>query len=202
MAASDNNPPSRPAPPGGRCLQASDLHTRLEEEISRGERHGTKLSCLLILVENLEELAREHGGDLGARTLEYIAATLPHELRRFDRIGMPSDHELLIVLPGADGPRGEIVARRVLERMRTIKIEVDGARRTLHVAVGLTAWREDDDAERLLARARTAAARPGNGEGLSAEEAHTREAGGEPSATVVSAGAAEARRADGPQLAS
>ena len=96
---------------------------RLGEDIGRAERHGTHLSCLLIVVENLEELAGEHGGELREQTMAYMAGALRSDLRRFDRVGMPSDRELLIVLPGADGPRGEIVARRVLDRLRAIKVE-------------------------------------------------------------------------------
>ena len=87
-------------------------------------------------------------------------------LRRFDRIGRPSDRELLILLPGADGPRGEMVARRVLDRLRTIKVEAGGARRPLRVSVGLAAWREGSSGDELLARTRAAAQVSGG------EEAH------------------------------
>ena len=63
MAASDQHPRPRPAPPGQtRCAvphRRSD--DRLEEEINRAGRHGTQLSCLLVVIENLEELAREQG---------------------------------------------------------------------------------------------------------------------------------------------
>jgi hypothetical protein len=65
----------------------------------------------------------------------------------------------VVVLPGADGPRGEIVARRVLDRLRTIKVEADGARRPLRISVGLAAWREDLSGEDLLAHTRAAARR-------------------------------------------
>src|ERR1700681_4031991 len=111
MAASDPNPNSDP--PSGRripCLSASALAERLEEEISRATRHGTPLSCLLVTIGNLEELSREHGSELSERTLAYVASALRRQMRRFDQIGRPSDRELLLVLPGADGPRGEIVA--------------------------------------------------------------------------------------------
>ncbi len=151
-------------------MPAAALRERVEEEIGRAERHGTALSCLLVVVENLDELAREHGGDLREQTLAYIAAALPRELRRFDRIGRPSERELMIVLPGADGPRGEIVARRVLERVRTIKVEVDGERQPLRVSVGLAVWREQGDAADLLSRLRAAATRSGNGEEAAPDE--------------------------------
>jgi len=186
MAASDPNPRSDRLPPGGGgCLTPAALGERVEEEIGRAERHGTGLSCLLVVIDNLDELAREHGGALREQTLEYVAAALARELRRFDRVGQvgPSGlgahdpqgeqaaahgqqaaaMDLLVVLPGADSPRGEIVARRALERLRTIKVEAAGTRQPLEISVGLAAWQQDVSAQGLLSRAR-AALRSVNGE--------------------------------------
>jgi diguanylate cyclase (GGDEF)-like protein len=163
MAASDRNPTSdRSATGQPACLSAAALRDRLAEEINRAGRHGTPLSCLLVTIGNLEELAREHGSELSEQTLAYVASALAGQVRGFDRIGRPSDGELLLVLPGADGPRGEIVARRVLERLRTIKVESDGLRRPLRISVGLAAWQDGVGGDELLDRAR-AAARRGNG---------------------------------------
>ncbi len=157
MAASDRYPRSDRLPPDGiDCLTPAALRERLEEEISRAERQGTQLSCLLVAIDNLDEMAREHGSELREQTLAYVAGALRRELRRFDRIGRSCERDLLILLPGADSPRGEIVARRALERLRTIKVEARGTRWPLHISVGLAAWREDVSAEALLAHARAA----------------------------------------------
>jgi diguanylate cyclase len=159
MAANDqHHQRSNPLPPGSiECLSATALAERMEEEINRAGRHGTQLSCLLVVIENLDELAKAHGSELSEQTLAYVGQTLRRELRRFDRVGRPSEGELAVLLPGADGPRGEIVARRALERLRAIKVEADGERRPLLVSVGLAAWREDVDGEELLAQTRAAA---------------------------------------------
>jgi diguanylate cyclase (GGDEF)-like protein len=166
MAASDPHPlsdrPSREAP---ECLSAQELLARLDEEIHRAERHGTQLSCLLVAIDELGELPAAQSAELREQTLAYVSSALGRELRRFDRVGRPSERELLIVLPGADGPQGEIVARRVLERLRTIKVEVRGERSALTVSVGLAAWREGIGVEELLRRTR-AAAHLGQGEEL------------------------------------
>lgn len=160
MAASDPDPRSQP-PSSGRfvCLSAPALQERIEEEISRAERQGTALSCLLVVIDNIEELTREHGSDLLEQTLSYVSSALRRELRRFDRIGRPSDRELLVVLPGADGPRAEIVARRLLERTRAIKLEAEGKRRPLRISVGIAAWRAEISGADLLAQTRAAAQR-------------------------------------------
>jgi two-component system cell cycle response regulator len=147
-----------------------DLQERLDEEIARAERHGTPLSCLLVVVDNLEEMVEQHGAELREQTLAYVAGALRRELRRFDRVGMPSDHELLILLPGADSPRAEMVARRVLDRLRAIKVEAKGERQALRVSVGLSAWSEAGTAQALIAAARAAAARVPKIETLPAAE--------------------------------
>jgi diguanylate cyclase (GGDEF)-like protein len=140
-------------------LSAQDLTERLHEEINRAGRHATALACLLVTIGNLEELGREHGAELAERTLDYVTAVLRAQMREFDRIGRPRDGELLLLLPGADGPRGEIVARRVLERLQTIKIEADGKRRPLRISVGLAAWREGVSGDELVSQSRAAAQR-------------------------------------------
>ncbi len=77
MAASDINPRSdRPPAEEAGCLAPAALYARLEEEISRAERHGTGLSCLLVRIENLERMASEHGEELREQTIAYVADAL------------------------------------------------------------------------------------------------------------------------------
>jgi diguanylate cyclase (GGDEF)-like protein len=177
MAANDPHPRSDRLPPRGVDISTpAALRERLVEEISRAERHDSPLSCLLIVIDNLDELSHEHGSELREETLGYVAQALRRELRRFDRIGRAHDGaDLLVILPGADSARGEIVARRALERLNTIKIEAAGARRPLQVSVGLAAWRESLDAEALLASARGALRRINGDEPHAAFESQTPE---------------------------
>ena len=83
---------------------AAELDERLEEEIGRAERHGTPLSCLLVVVENLEELAREHGGELREQTLATSRGRCAASCAASTASAMPSERELLIVLPGRRRP--------------------------------------------------------------------------------------------------
>lgn len=186
MAASDSHLRTDPSSAGGRrrlggrieCLPAAALAERLEEEIDRAGRHGTPLSCLLVAIDDRAELASRHGRELPERALSYAGPALVGELRSFDRVGRPSEAELLIVLPGADGPRGEIVARRVIERLRAIKVESAGVRSELRVSVALASWREDLSGEQLLARARAASGRESEEPGATGWWSRGRLAGG------------------------
>jgi diguanylate cyclase (GGDEF)-like protein len=169
MAASDRtqrtDEPSQRERPGEAVypeldgLSAGPLEDRLGEEVNRAGRFGTALSCLLVAIEGLDEIALRHGRELPERALAYAGPALRGELRRFDRVGRASDGELVVLLPGADGPGGEAVARRLLARLRAIKIEAGGVREPLRVSVGLAAWREHLSGRQLVAEAR-AVARP------------------------------------------
>jgi diguanylate cyclase (GGDEF)-like protein len=157
MAANPTeHPPSREP---RRCLPAGQLVARLEEEINRALRHRTSLSCLLVSLDDVERLAHAHGEELPGQALAYLGRALTPELRSFDRIGYAADGELIVVLPGADEQRGEIVARRALGRLHAVKVELDGRREPLRISVGIAAWREGLTGEQLLSQTRLAAQR-------------------------------------------
>jgi GGDEF domain-containing protein len=85
--------------------------------------------------------------------------TLRSEFRRFDRLGEISEEEFMVLLPGADSLRSEMVARRVLGRLRAIKVELDDQRVPLRVTISVVAWHGGQTAEQLLAHARAATPR-------------------------------------------
>jgi diguanylate cyclase (GGDEF)-like protein len=136
-----------------------ELAAHLDEEVNRAGRHHTALSCLLVSLDDVEQLVHTHGEHLPVQALAYLGAALGPELRRFDRVGHAAEGELLVVLPGADERRGEIVARRALGRLHAVKIEADGKRRPLRISMGIAAWREGLTAEQLLSQTRLAAQR-------------------------------------------
>jgi GGDEF domain-containing protein len=138
-------------------LAGEDPHARLAEEVCRAERHGTALSCLLVRVDAGDR--RHDGGALREQALAYAAGALARQLRRFDRVARISADELLVLLPGADAPRAEVVARRALARLRAVKIETDGERRPVAVEIGLGAWSAGLSAAQLLAITRLTARR-------------------------------------------
>jgi diguanylate cyclase (GGDEF)-like protein len=140
-----------------RCLDTEQLQDRVEEEVSRASRHGTPLSCLLLRLENFQQIAEAHGTGLAERALLHAGQTLLSELRRFDRVGRPLQDELVVVLPGAASAQGEAVARRALWRLRAVKIEADRVRRPLCVSIGIAAWRAPWGAQQLIDQARRAA---------------------------------------------
>jgi two-component system cell cycle response regulator len=159
MAANDSHNSTVPNRGPRDCLSATELQARLDEEVNRAGRHRTALSCLLVSLQDMEQLASTHGRELPAQALAYLGAALGRQLRRFDRVGCAAEGELLVVLPGADERRAEIVARRALGRLHAVKVEVAGQRHPLRISVGVAAWREGQSADQLLAQTRLAAQR-------------------------------------------
>ncbi|HUA10447.1 MAG TPA: diguanylate cyclase [Solirubrobacteraceae bacterium] len=146
---------------GAGGLPANTFLERLREESARSARYGTPLSVLAIVLENIDEVARERDGSLRERTTSYLAATLAAELRAFDRVARWPDGELVVVVPGADNPEAERVGRRLLERVRAVKIESAGMRKALSVSIGFATWTTDSTADELLERALAVAHRAG-----------------------------------------
>lgn len=147
----------RTAAPSVRCLSAEELLARLDEEISRAQRLGGNLCCLLVRLDDFDQIAQTHGSELSEAALVHAGQALSAELRRYDRVGRPERDELMLLLPGAGTPEGEAVARRALKRIMAIKIEVGRVRVPLSVSVGIASWQASWSAQRLLEETRAAA---------------------------------------------
>lgn len=150
MAACDHQDASRPPDQLGESLPQLTLIQRLEEEIDRALRHGTPLSCLLLHLDAQQEMERTHGQLLMSELHSYTSATLARQFRRFDRLGRLDDGGLLALLPGADASAAELVARRVLSRVRAIKVEIRGARQSVRVCASVAQWRSGQTAQELI----------------------------------------------------
>ena len=170
MAANDSHNSTLPSRGPRDCLPTAELVARLDEEVSRAGRHRTALSCLLVSLLDVEQLASTHGQELPGQALDYLGAALGRQLRRFDRVGSLREGELLVLLPGADERHGEIVARRALGRLHSVKIEVEGQRQPLRISVGVAAWREGLSADQLLTQTRLAAQRHDRSDSLQAQQ--------------------------------
>lgn len=147
------------------CLNEAAMASRLDEEIGRARRHGTRLACLLLALDDLESIGRHYGTAMAEHTLGHVGAVLRREFRRFDRVAYLGRGEFAIVLPGAGGTEGEVVARRALRRLHAVKIEDDGERRPLRASIGLGEWHEPQGAWELVASARAAMLRAGQRDG-------------------------------------
>jgi GGDEF domain-containing protein len=158
MAARDPQDDSRPPNHVRRPISRAELADRLEEEISRACRNDTPLGLLLVRLDGQREVERVHGQRLASELFAYASHALTREFRRFDRLGDLGGGEFLALLPGADTIAAEIVARRVLGRLRAIKIEIRSRRQPVWVCASSLQWHKGQTANQAIEELRAAAA--------------------------------------------
>ena len=74
------------------------LQERLEEEISRSKRYGTKLSCILFDIDFFKVVNDMYGYEWGDILLKNIASKLDAMIRKEDILTRYGDEEFLLVL--------------------------------------------------------------------------------------------------------
>ncbi len=99
------------------------LQERLEEEISRSRRYGTKLSCILFDIDFFKVVNDMYGYEWGDILLRNIANKLAAMIRKEDILTRYGDEEFLLVLPNTSEENAFLFGerfRREVEKMEFI----------------------------------------------------------------------------------
>ena len=99
------------------------LQERLEEEISRSRRYGTKLSCILFDLDYFKVVNDMYGYEWGDILLRNIANKLTAMARKEDIVTRYGDEEFLLVLPNTSEENAFLFGerfRREIEKMEFI----------------------------------------------------------------------------------
>lgn len=99
------------------------LQERLEEEISRSRRYGTKLSCILFDLDYFKVVNDMYGYEWGDILLKNIANKLVAMARKEDIVTRYGDEEFLLVLPNTSEENAFLFGerfRREIEKMEFI----------------------------------------------------------------------------------
>ena len=99
------------------------MQERMEQEISRARRYGTKLSCLLFDLDFFKVVNDIYGYEWGDVLLRSIADKLKQLIRKEDILTRYGDEEFLLILPNTSEENAFLFAerfRRDIERMEFI----------------------------------------------------------------------------------
>ena len=99
------------------------LQERLDEEISRSKRYGTKLSCILFDLDFFKVINDMYGYEWGDILLKNIANKLTAMARKEDIVTRYGDEEFLLVLPNTSEENAFLFGerfRREVEKMEFI----------------------------------------------------------------------------------
>jgi len=99
------------------------LQERLEEEISRSKRYGTKIACILFDIDYFKVVNDMYGYEWGDILLRNIANKLDAMIRKEDILTRYGDEEFLLVLPNTSEENAFLFGerfRREVEKMEFI----------------------------------------------------------------------------------
>ncbi|MFN2340552.1 MAG: diguanylate cyclase [Halanaerobium sp.] len=100
-----------------------EIMNRLEKEINRCSHINSSLSIMMIDIDDFSEVNNNYGHVKGDRVIKTAAARIKESIRKMDLAGRYGGDEFLIVFPDTDIEKAEVVADRILENVRSKKIE-------------------------------------------------------------------------------
>jgi len=104
------------------------LVKRIHEEISRAERYGGHFALVFLDIVDMPEINASFGYGMGDAAIEAVAGALRSSFRGSDVAARFGDDTFAVLLPGADKPRGQIVANRISRIAAGIPVASDSAR--------------------------------------------------------------------------
>ena len=126
---------------------------RLDEELARTERGGTRLHIALIDLDHFKDVNDVHGHQVGDLVLRKFADVAQRELRRSDVVARYGGEEFIALF--AEGESGDIA--QVLERLRidfaSACVRDINPQMTVTLSAGLAAWHEGDTPDSIIQRA-------------------------------------------------
>ncbi|HXF84506.1 MAG TPA: diguanylate cyclase [Anaerolineales bacterium] len=84
-------------------------------ELERARRSQAPLSLIALKVDNLQDIKRQYGEDVGKDVVVLIAQAMREKSRPYDGIGHYQEDTFLIPLPGVIGQDAEKIADRILK---------------------------------------------------------------------------------------
>jgi diguanylate cyclase (GGDEF)-like protein len=116
----------------------------MEREVALAERHGRRLTMMMIDLDNLKRINDRHGHRGGDAALRLVAQQLQKVVRASDLCARIGGDEFAVAMPETDLDRGRDVAARLRTAMREMSLGAKSAE-AVEVSIGLSAWRPGQD---------------------------------------------------------
>ncbi|MBI5026967.1 MAG: diguanylate cyclase [Nitrospirae bacterium] len=97
------------------------LHSRLEEEMLRSERHARPLSLLMLDIDGFKGYNDAFGHPMGDRALKIVADRVLNSVRSIDIVSRYGGDEFMVILPETD----KTLAQSIAERLRIDMAETE-----------------------------------------------------------------------------
>jgi diguanylate cyclase (GGDEF)-like protein len=132
-------------------LNRRGIEQKLDIELQRAGRSGQNISIALIDVDHFKAINDYAGHAAGDSALRDVVSAISGRLRTYDFLGRFGGDEFLLIFPHTSCSDALIVASRIEQSVRELRIP--GAGLPLTISVGLTQATPGEVASPLLARA-------------------------------------------------
>jgi two-component system, cell cycle response regulator len=114
------------------------LQQRLKEELSRAQRRGGSIACLMIDIDKFKGINDGYGHLAGDAALKEIAHRVEAQIRSMDTAARFGGDELAILLPEATATEAARLAERIREVIAAVPFALNSQiTRTLTVSIGV-----------------------------------------------------------------
>jgi len=93
------------------------LREHLDEEMGRTARYGDVFSLIMFDLDHFKAVNDRYGHDTGDRVLQQVAELTLEEVRDIDITARWGGEEFMILLPGTEGDRAQVLAERIRKRI-------------------------------------------------------------------------------------
>jgi diguanylate cyclase (GGDEF)-like protein len=145
------------------CLNYASVREALATEIERAARHGLRMSCAFIDLDDFKLVNDRHGHIHGNQILAAVAGELRRGVRDADIIGRYGGDEFVAILPETTQAGALRLARRLRAQIHTATLAFDDE--PVEVSIGVAEWTPGSASEHVLEQADRALLRAKHGGG-------------------------------------
>lgn len=144
------------------------FQTRLEEEVARAIRSQSRLSLIMVDLDDFKTVNNTYGHQTGDAMLSAVAGALRESVRLGDIPARYGGDEFAVILPETPVEDGMLIAARILAAVRALRVVDGGATIQIGASLGVAAFPLHAHARDTLIRAadQSAYAAKHSGKGL------------------------------------
>ncbi|MEY4099270.1 MAG: hypothetical protein RL300_441, partial [Pseudomonadota bacterium] len=135
-------------------LNRRGMLTRLESELQRAQREGSRLGILWLDVDRFKDINDQFGHAVGDQAIKVIARLIEQTVRTYDAVSRWGGDEFLVLLPQANQISLDVLGERLRSEVEqcTAVTSDTGAVIRLSVSVGGHLQEADDTIDAMLRR--------------------------------------------------
>ena len=134
----------------------STFDDALEREISLAKRQGNEFSMMVIDIDFFKKVNDTYGHSAGDTVLKAVAETIQETVRNTDLVFRYGGEEFVAILNNADCEVAYVIADRILDSIRELKVLHKGQTLSVSASIGLSCLNTSDSPNALFDRADSA----------------------------------------------